>query len=82
MLTLPESEREAARTHFAVFVVHNKLKPKLGAIPDDVPCVLVSLPLFPSTRPPPFACMLCHTTIDPLFHDDRYYAGDEVDDLW
>lgn len=37
LLTLPESEREAARTQFAVFVVHNKLKPKLGAIPDDVP---------------------------------------------
>ncbi|ETW79120.1 hypothetical protein HETIRDRAFT_387410 [Heterobasidion irregulare TC 32-1] len=37
LLTLPEPEREAARTQFAVFVVHNKLKPKLGAIPDDVP---------------------------------------------
>lgn len=37
LLILPESEREAARTQFAVFVVHNKLKPKLGAIPDDVP---------------------------------------------
>ncbi|KAI0060996.1 PRTase-like protein [Artomyces pyxidatus] len=37
LLALPESEREAARTKFAVFVVHNKLKPKLGAIPSDVP---------------------------------------------
>lgn len=34
---LPEAEREAQRTKFAVFVVHNKLKPKLGALPDDVP---------------------------------------------
>lgn len=33
---LPESEREANRTEFAVFVVHNKLKPKLGALPPDV----------------------------------------------
>ncbi len=36
---LPESEREAKRTKFAVFVVHNKLKPKLGQLPDDIPCV-------------------------------------------
>lgn len=36
---LPESEREAKRTKFAVFVVHNKLKPKLGEIPSDIPCV-------------------------------------------
>lgn len=34
---LPESEREAVRTKFAVFVVHNKRKPKLGHIPADVP---------------------------------------------
>ncbi|EIW58633.1 PRTase-like protein [Trametes versicolor FP-101664 SS1] len=34
---LPESEREAKRTKFAVFVVHNKLKPKLGEIPSDIP---------------------------------------------
>ncbi|RPD64408.1 PRTase-like protein [Lentinus tigrinus ALCF2SS1-7] len=34
---LPESEREAKRTKFAVFVVHNKLKPKLGDIPADIP---------------------------------------------
>jgi len=33
---LPESEREANRTDFAVFVVHNKLKPKLGVLPPDV----------------------------------------------
>lgn len=34
---LPESEREANRTEFAVFVVHNKLKPKLGELPPNVP---------------------------------------------
>ncbi|KAH0836645.1 hypothetical protein J3R83DRAFT_8364 [Lanmaoa asiatica] len=34
---LPEPEREANRTEFAVFVVHNKLKPKLGKLPPDVP---------------------------------------------
>ncbi|KAI0820806.1 PRTase-like protein [Trametes gibbosa] len=34
---LPEAEREAKRTKFAVFVVHNKLKPKLAQIPADIP---------------------------------------------
>ncbi|TFY75032.1 hypothetical protein EWM64_g8980 [Hericium alpestre] len=34
--SLPESEREAVRTKFAVFVVANKLKPKLGQLPPDV----------------------------------------------
>ncbi|KAI0792123.1 phosphoribosyltransferase-like protein [Abortiporus biennis] len=34
---LPESEREAKRTKFAVFVVHNKLKEKLASLPPDVP---------------------------------------------
>lgn len=34
---LPESEKEAARTKFAVFVVHNKLKEKLADLPADVP---------------------------------------------
>ncbi|OSD03108.1 PRTase-like protein [Trametes coccinea BRFM310] len=34
---LPESEREAKRTKFAVFVVHNKLKPKLAEIPAEIP---------------------------------------------
>ncbi|EIM86729.1 PRTase-like protein [Stereum hirsutum FP-91666 SS1] len=37
LLALPESEREASRTQFAVFVVHNKRKPKLGEIPAGVP---------------------------------------------
>ncbi|KAI0352300.1 PRTase-like protein [Trametes cingulata] len=34
---LPESERDAKRTKFAVFVVHNKLKPKLAELPADIP---------------------------------------------
>jgi hypothetical protein len=34
---LPESEREANRTMFAIFVVHNKLKPKLGKLPLSTP---------------------------------------------
>ena len=33
---LPEHEREGAMTQFAVFVVHNKLKPKLGSLPADI----------------------------------------------
>jgi len=37
LLSLPETEREAARTKFAVFVVHNKQKPKLGELPPGVP---------------------------------------------
>ncbi|KZS94460.1 hypothetical protein SISNIDRAFT_44601 [Sistotremastrum niveocremeum HHB9708] len=34
---LPEAEREAARTKFAIFVVHNKLKAKDGDLPADIP---------------------------------------------
>ena len=34
---LPEAEREAKRTKFAIFVVHNKLKPKLAALPGEIP---------------------------------------------
>ncbi|KAI9511612.1 PRTase-like protein [Russula earlei] len=34
---LPEHEREGSKTQFAVFAVHNKLKPKHGTLPDDVP---------------------------------------------
>ena len=33
---LPEEEREANRTQFAIFVVHNKLKPKAADIPADI----------------------------------------------
>ncbi|KAI9433368.1 phosphoribosyltransferase-like protein [Lactarius psammicola] len=34
---LPHHEREGAKTKFAVFVVHNKLKPKVGSLPADIP---------------------------------------------
>lgn len=37
LLALPEAEREAQRTKFAVFVVHNKVKAKLGTLPPDLP---------------------------------------------
>ncbi|KAF8449048.1 phosphoribosyltransferase-like protein [Boletus edulis BED1] len=37
LLALPDSERKANRTEFAIFVVHNKLKPKFGKLPPDVP---------------------------------------------
>lgn len=35
--SLPEDQREAARTEFAIFVVHNKLKEKVADLPVDVP---------------------------------------------
>jgi uncharacterized protein len=34
---VPEAERDAQRTKFAIFVVHNKLKPKRAQLPPDVP---------------------------------------------
>jgi len=34
---LPESEREVNQTQFAIFVVHNKLKPKTGTVPEHIP---------------------------------------------
>jgi len=34
---LPQAEREKNRPEFAVFVVHNKLKEKVGKLPDTVP---------------------------------------------
>ncbi|KAI5124202.1 hypothetical protein M0805_005052 [Coniferiporia weirii] len=37
LLCLPEDQREAARTQFAVFVVHNKLKEKAEDLPADLP---------------------------------------------
>ncbi|KAH9945720.1 hypothetical protein B0H21DRAFT_860285 [Amylocystis lapponica] len=37
LAALPESERAAQRTKFAVFVVHNKLKPKFAELPPDIP---------------------------------------------
>lgn len=37
LYSLPASEREAARTKFAVFVVHNKVKAKTKNLPADIP---------------------------------------------
>lgn len=37
LLQLPESERDASRTQFAIFVVHNKLKPKAHELPINIP---------------------------------------------
>ncbi|KAF7977120.1 hypothetical protein HWV62_4732 [Athelia sp. TMB] len=39
LVNFPESERDALRTRFAVFVVHNKLKPKLAVLPSTIPYV-------------------------------------------
>jgi hypothetical protein len=33
----PKGEREGLKTQFAIFVVHNKLKPKRGTLPTNVP---------------------------------------------
>ncbi|KAG8764100.1 hypoxanthine-guanine phosphoribosyltransferase [Ceratobasidium sp. 423] len=37
LLLLPESERDAMRPKFGIFVVHNKIKPKKGTLPADIP---------------------------------------------
>ena len=37
LLKLPESERKQNYPEFAVFVVHNKLKEKIGRLPATVP---------------------------------------------
>lgn len=66
LLALPEEEREAARTKFAVFVVHNKLKEKAKSLPEDLPCAKVS-----------WVCMFAVLSID-----SRYYPGSEVEDFW
>ncbi|KAF8311351.1 PRTase-like protein [Clavulina sp. PMI_390] len=34
---LPEEEREKSKTQFGIFVVHNKLKEKIGKLPEDIP---------------------------------------------
>lgn len=41
LLALPESQRDAERTEFAIFVVHNKIKPKLGKLPSNLPYVIL-----------------------------------------
>ena len=35
--SLPEEQRAAAHTEFAVFVVHNKLKEKAAELPAELP---------------------------------------------
>jgi hypothetical protein len=45
---MPEGERAAARTQLGIFVVHNKRKDKLGAIPEGIQCVFT----LPITRAP------------------------------
>ena len=37
LLDVPEKDRESLRTKFAVFVVHNKIKPKVAELPDNIP---------------------------------------------
>lgn len=37
LLKLPESERKQNHPEFAVFVVHNKLKEKVGKLPATMP---------------------------------------------
>lgn len=37
LLKLRESDREKSRPEFAVFVVHNKMKEKVGKIPATMP---------------------------------------------
>ena len=97
---LPEAERDAKRTQFAVFVVHNKLKPKLAELPAGIPCVrlLAYSRLSPAPLPAPASASLCfprgsvrrgtranglpeRLTDSPL-PARRYFAGEEIDDLW
>jgi hypoxanthine phosphoribosyltransferase len=52
--TRPESERDALRnaTSFGIFVVHNKLKPKLAELPAGTPyAVSFSIPYSPFLNP-------------------------------
>jgi len=49
LLLYPESERGALRsaTQFGIFVVHNKLKPKLAELPTGTPYVCSLYSFFP-----------------------------------
>ncbi|KAH8116267.1 PRTase-like protein [Phellopilus nigrolimitatus] len=47
LLALPEDQRDAVRTQFSVFVVHNKLKEKAADLPAD-------LPYFPGVEVPDY----------------------------
>ena len=64
---LPEAEREAARTKFGIFVVHNKRKTKLGTIPDDVKYAISCL-----------AKMLASL----MRYGCRYFQAAETEDVW
>ncbi|KAF5351545.1 hypothetical protein D9758_007176 [Tetrapyrgos nigripes] len=66
--TRPESEREALRaaTKFGIFVVHNKKKPKLAELPRDIPYVIT----------------IFIARSNGKTGNDRYYAGEDVDDVW
>lgn len=70
LLQLPEAERETQRTQFAIFVVHNKLKEKLGTLPPALPYV------FHHTA------TVFAPAHDAQRVRSRYYAGAEVGDLW
>lgn len=71
LLELPEAERDAQRTEFGIFVVHNKRKPKLGKLPTDLPCVS-------ETYMPVGAVTYLTISQTPR----RYFAGAEIDDIW
>ena len=42
---LPEHEREKNRPEFAIFVVHNKLKKKVGVLPATIRSVFEKVPI-------------------------------------
>ena len=69
---LPESERDTKRAKFAIFVVHNKLKPKLAELPAELPCAHLLFPLCSPTR----------RSMSETCVDYRYYAGEEIEDVW
>jgi hypothetical protein len=65
--SLPESERDSKRTQFAIFVVHNKLMPKLWELPPNVLYV------------PSLAKMAVSSGY--LFLT-RYFTGADVGNVW
>ncbi|THH10736.1 hypothetical protein EW145_g1123 [Phellinidium pouzarii] len=70
LLALPEDQRDAARTQFSVFVVHNKLKEKAGNFPDD-------LPYFPGEEVPDYWLDYPWEVVDIEEHD-RLAAEDKL----
>ena len=65
--TLPEAEREAARTKFGIFVVHNKRKTKLGTIRNDVKYAISCLAKM-------------HASL--MRYGCRYFQAAETEDVW